>query len=195
MSETAPTAPAQPAAPVVVPAAAAPEPAKETFSREYVSELRNENKGWRLKAQEQETAARAATEAKTAAEKARDEAVAAAKAEFETAKTAAEKAANDRILRAELKASALKAGMTDLDFLKLADLTKVTLDESGEVQGAEELMTSLKEAKPHWFGQPSQGTSSTATAPKPDQATPKTAKEMTKDERDKFLREHNAKHR
>lgn len=193
MSEVTPTAVAPAPAPAPVPAPAAPEP--QTVSMEYARELRAENKSWRLKHTEAETKALAALEAKTAAEKARDEALAAAQKEVADKEAAAEKRANERVLRAELKTAALKAGMVDLDGLKLADLSKVTLDESGEVQGAEELMASLKEAKPYLFGQPVQGTSSTAPAPKPGEVKPKTAKEMTPEERARFLREHNAKFR
>lgn len=183
--------PAATATPVLVPTGAKRDP--DTFSREYVKDLREELKGWRLTAKDHEAKLTAAEAARAAAESAMTEKVTAAETALTERVAAAEKAANDRVLRAELKAAALKAGMADLDFLKLADLSKVTLDESGEVQGAEDLMVSLKEAKPHWFGQPSQGTSSTATAPKPDQAGPKTAKDMTPAERAKFLREHSAK--
>lgn len=180
-------------APAPVPTGTKRDP--DTFSREYVKDLREELKGWRLTAKDHEAKLSAAEAARAAAEAEKAEKVAAAEAALTERVSAAEKAANDRILRAELKAAALKAGMADLDFLKLADLTKVTLDESGEVQGAEGLMASLKESKPHWFGVPSQGTSSTAPAPKPDAAAPKTAKEMSAAEREKFLRDHKAKFR
>lgn len=189
-------------APAPEPVATAPAPVPtgtkrdpDTFSRDYVKDLREELKGWRLTAKDHQTKFEAAEAARVAAENAMTEKVKAAETALTEKVSAAEKAANDRILRAELKASAIKAGMTDLDFLKLADLSEVKLDESGEVQGAEELMGKLKEAKPHWFGQPAQGTSSTATAPKPDASKPKTAKEMTAEERARFLREHNAKFR
>ncbi|MDB5966474.1 MAG: hypothetical protein JWQ72_2974, partial [Polaromonas sp.] len=118
------------------PAPVPPEP--ETFSKDYVRELRAENKGWRLKATQLETER---DTHKTAAEK--------AAADAEGKITAAQQAANDRIIRAELKTSALKAGMVDLDGLKLADLTKVKLNAAGEVEGADELMVELKKAKPY----------------------------------------------
>jgi hypothetical protein len=141
-----------------------PEP--ETFSKDYVRELREENKGWRLKASEQETAAKTHKEAAEKAAKEADERVA-----------AATKASNDRIIRAELKASALKAGMVDLDGLKLADLTKVTLDDKGEVQGADALMDELKKSKPYLFGAAS--SSNGKPAPKPGDPTPKHVRDMT----------------
>jgi type IV secretory pathway VirB10-like protein len=144
-----------------------PEP--ETFSKDYVRELRAENKGWRLKAQEE-----------AAARKTAEDAAKAAQADADGKITAAQKAANDRIVRAELKAEAIKAGMVDLDGLKLADLSKVTLEEDGTVKGAEELMKALKEAKPWLFGTP--GTSGTGTPPPPRDPASKNAKDMTEAE-------------
>lgn len=140
----------------------------ETFSREYVTELRNESKGYRLKAQEQEAKVQAA-EAKAAT----------AATEAEARVTTATQAANDRILRAELKAAALKAGMIDLDGLKLADLTTVKLNEAGEVEGADALMTTMKETKPYLF-QSSSTTTQTQTPPAKKEADPVDARKMDK---------------
>jgi hypothetical protein len=53
---------------------------------------------------------------------------------------------------AALKAAALKAGMIDLDGLKLADVSKVTLEDDGTVKGAAELVVALKERWPYLFG-------------------------------------------
>ena len=151
------------------PAPAPPEP--QTFSREYVQELRQESAA-------QRTSRKAAEEKLTAAE------AAAAKATADAAETVtkATTAANERIIRAELKAEAIKAGMVDLDGLKLADLSKVKLNEAGEVEGADALMTELKKAKPYLFGA-TQNTSNPAGAPpKPGEAKPKLATEMSKAE-------------
>ena len=139
----------------------------ETFSREYVAELRGENATYRTKAKE-EAAKREAAEA--AAKKAAEDADAKVK---ETAS-----AADQRIIRAELKAEALKAGMVDLDGLKLADLSKVKLNDKGEVEGAEEMMQALKKSKPYLFKDAS-STSSTQKKPDPKDDKVKTAKEMT----------------
>lgn len=196
MSDTIDAPASEPAAthaPAPVPTGTKRDP--DTFSREYVKDLREELKGWRLTAKDVQAKFEAAEAARAAAEAEKAEKVTAAEAALAERVAATEKAANDRIKRAELKASAIKHGMSDLDFLKLADLEAVQVDEHGEVQGAEELMAKLKEAKPHWFGQPVQGTSSTAPAPKPGDVKPKTAKEMSAEERARFLREHSAKHR
>ena len=149
----------------------APTPAPpESFSREYVTELRNESKGYRLKAQEQEQRAKAAEEKAAAAE-----AAANAKAEEAT------KAANDRILRAELKAAAIKAGMVDLDGLKLADLSSVKLNDAGEVEGAEALMEQLKKDKPYLFGNTGT-TTHTGDPPKPKTGDPVDVRTMKPEE-------------
>ena len=141
----------------------------ETFSKEYVRELHAENKGWRLKASEQEMAAKAASEA---AKKAADDAQAA------IAENAA--AAEHRIIRAELKALAVKAGIVDLDGLKFVELAGVKLDEKGEVIGADALIDALKKAKPYLFAAPA--SSSSAKEPAKDAPAPKKATEMTKEE-------------
>jgi hypothetical protein len=83
----------------------------------------------------------------------------------------------ERLVRAELKAHAVRAGMVDLDGLKLADTSGLTLDERGEVVGAEALMASLRRAKPWLFGAAS--TSSAASAPPAQPPRAKLATEMT----------------
>lgn len=146
---------------------------KESFSREYVHELREENKNWRLKAQE--------------LQKSREEIQMATEKELKVASekiSATQQVANGRIIRAELKAHAIGAGMIDLDGLKLADLSKVTLSEEGDVSGAEELMAALKEAKPYLFKE-FQSTSSTSATPPKKPDTPKLARDMSDAEYEK----------
>jgi hypothetical protein len=135
------------------PADPAPEP--KSFPPEYVRLLREENKAIRLRAQEAE-----------AAKKAAEDAAAAAKTDADTRVTAAEKAAQDRLLRAELKAAAIKAGITDLDGLKLADTSKLKLNDTGEIEGLDDFMKSFKEAKPYLFS--AAGSSSSTPGKKPD---------------------------
>lgn len=150
------------------PAPAAP-PEPETFSKEYVRELRNENKNWRLKADEH---AKRAEAAEAAAKKAGEDAQAAI--------TDSNTKAEQRIIRAELKALATKAGIIDLDGLKLVDLAGIKLNEQGEVEGADALIESLKKAKPYLFGAPA--SSSTATPPSKEPPAQKKATEMTPEE-------------
>ena len=145
-------------------------PAPQTFSHEYVRELREEAKKWRLQHDEAIGKAKAA-----------EEAAAKAKTDAEAASTAHKTAADERVIRAELKALAIKAGMVDIDGLKLADLSTVKLNDKGEVEGADALIDGLKKAKPYLFG--TQQSSSTPKDPPP--GTPPATKkvsEMTPEE-------------
>jgi hypothetical protein len=148
----------------------------QTFSAEYVRELRAENKGLRLKNTELQGRIDGFEKEKTeAVAKAVEEAT--TKARDETRAEVA-KEADQRVLLAELKGEAIKAGMVDVDGLKLADLSGVTLKD-GKLEGAEALFTSLKESKPYLFGQPPSNSSSTHTPPPAGQQTPKPVSEMS----------------
>jgi hypothetical protein len=144
-------------------------PQPEVFSREYVHELREENKSWRQKHQESETAKADALKQVEASTQVATDKIKEANA-----------AADQRVIRAELKAAALKAGMVDLDGLKLADLSKVKLNDQGEVEGADKLMEDLKKAKPYLFG--AESTSNNGKPPKPGDQQPKLATAMSDDE-------------
>ncbi|HEF4742812.1 TPA: hypothetical protein SAO08_002656 [Burkholderia multivorans] len=141
--------------------------ARSTFSREYVSELREEAKMWRLKFQERESALTEAAGKLTAAEKAAQE-----------AQTAAAKAADERVLRAELKAVAIKHGVVDVtDALKVLDLSTVKLDADGNLTGADELFEAAKKSKAYLFG--AQNTGSTEKKPPPAENTPKDVRKLS----------------
>jgi len=86
----------------------------------------------------------------------------------------------DRMIRADLKAEALRAGMIDLDGLRLVDVTAVELGEDGQVKGGEALMKSMRRLKPWLFGLAS--TSSTAAAPPALPPEQKSAMQMSVDE-------------
>src|SRR5579859_1417795 len=77
--------------------------AQQTFPREYVEELRNENKTWRGKTVSERTAREAAEAKIAAAEAAAKTAKEAAEAEANGKITEAEKRANERVKMAELK--------------------------------------------------------------------------------------------
>jgi hypothetical protein len=160
-----------------------PEPEPEMFSKDYVRELRGENKTWRHKASEAE---RIANEAKAAADTAKAEAEAAkaaAQAEAAAAKAAAEQAANDRVLRAALKVEAIKAGLVDMDALKMLDTSSITLDEHGEPVGAAEFFAALKESKGYLFtAAPVHSSQPNPPPPAPGTVPAKKASEMTKEE-------------
>ena len=71
--------------------------------------------------------------------------------------------ATGRVIRAELKAHALKAGIIDLDGLRLADTSKLTLSEDGDVVGAESLIDTLRQEKPYLFSDARAGVSTGTT--------------------------------
>lgn len=86
----------------------------------------------------------------------------------------------ERLVRAELKAHAVRAGMVDLDGLKLLDASTVKLNDQDEVEGAAELMREMRRNKPWLFGGAS--TSSAATPPASAPPRAKLATEMTEAE-------------
>jgi hypothetical protein len=85
-----------------------------------------------------------------------------------------------RLIPSELKAVAVRAGMIDLDGLKLIDAADLKLDAEGNVKGAGEVMRELRRAKPWLFGGAS--TSSSASPPPAEPPRPKLATEMSYDE-------------
>ena len=89
-------------------------------------------------------------------------------------------AGRERLIRAELKAHAIRAGMVDLDGLKLLDPGALSLDEAGEVPGAGALMAALKRAKPWLFG--GSGSSPAAVAPAVTPLAARGAMEMSVEE-------------
>ena len=64
---------------------------------------------------------------------------------------AAREEARGRFLQAELKTHAIQSGIVDLDGLRLADLDALSVNDAGEVQGAKEVIASLRERKPYLF--------------------------------------------
>jgi len=105
---------------------------------------------------------------------------AALQAALEQRLAALEASVRERLVRAEMKAHAVRAGMVDLDGLKLLDTSQVTLNERDEVVGAESLMAQMRRAKPWLFGGPS--SSSAAVAPQAMAPRSKLATEMTETE-------------
>ena len=88
--------------------------------------------------------------------------------------------AESGILKAHLQTEAARAGMIDLDGLKMLDLSRVTVTEDGEVQGASALMDKVRKEKPWLFGKPS--TSAPTGAPPSQPPRQKLATEMTEAE-------------
>ena len=82
-----------------------------------------------------------------------------------------------RLIRSEMKAEAIRAGIIDLDGLKLLDLSAVRLNEKGEIDDAPGLMACFKKAKPWLFGTLS--SSRLMAAPLAQSPRQKHASEMT----------------
>ncbi len=88
--------------------------------------------------------------------------------------------ARERLIRAELRMEAVKAGMIDLDGLKLANVAQVSIGEGGEVQGGAALMDRLRGEKPWLFTRTN--SSSTASPPPGAVVRQRLATEMSLDE-------------
>ena len=84
---------------------------------------------------------------------------------------------NIRLVRAEMKIEAIRAGMIDLDGLKLLDLSDIVPNDQGEVPDAAARIAKLKKGKPWLFGAPS--SSSPLMAPSAQPQRQKHATEMT----------------
>ncbi len=85
-----------------------------------------------------------------------------------------------RLIAANLRTEAVRAGMIDLDGLKLIDLSDVRLDANDMIVEGRKIMTDLRRAKPSLFGAPS--TSSAAVPPMSQPIRLKTAMDMTDEE-------------
>jgi hypothetical protein len=85
-----------------------------------------------------------------------------------------------RLIAASLRTEAVRAGMIDLDGLKLVDLTGVHLDNSDKVVGGRGIMAELRRNKPWLFGTAS--TSSAAVAPTSQPVRQKAVMDMTDEE-------------
>lgn len=96
-----------------------------------------------------------------------------------------EEATKVRLVKAELKAHALKANVVDWEDLYLVlqkDLKSIEFDQDGEVSNAGDLITSVKNKKPHLFA--GVNTTSTERSPVTREAAKneKPALKMSKDE-------------
>ena len=88
-----------------------------------------------------------------------------------------------RLVQAELRTEALRAGMVDLDGVRLIDPGAISLSETGGLEGGAALMTRLRQDKPWLFGRTGGGSSSSgAPAPAAAPAAPRSAMDMGVDE-------------
>jgi multidrug efflux pump subunit AcrA (membrane-fusion protein) len=56
-----------------------------------------------------------------------------------------------RIIRAELKATAVEEGLVDMDAFKMVDLSSIKITDDGEITGVKDLIGNLKKEKPYLF--------------------------------------------
>lgn len=78
--------------------------------------------------------------------------------------------ANKRLVQAELQNRALRAGMIDLELLKLVDTSTLKVDASGGVPAAAETVARLQREKPWMFANSSSSQAKPAPAPEPPKA-------------------------
>ncbi len=104
--------------------------------------------------------------------------------------------AQSRVLQAELKTQAIRSGIVDLDGLRLADMDALSVDDAGNVQGAEEVIAALRERKPYLFTSEKGSTAAGTTAqlqrpPSPAQPSTVNARSLSREawqaERDRLL--------
>ncbi len=112
----------------------------------------------------------------------RDAILTSAHRERDLAVSQAKEDARQRIVQAELKSHALRAGIVDLDGLRLADLGGVSLGDDGEILGAEEAIATLRTDKPYLFGAMTQGVAE-AVSPRRLHAAPAPASPRAVDAR------------
>jgi hypothetical protein len=99
----------------------------------------------------------------------------------EAALAAAQAQVNEKLVRAALKAEAIRAGMVDLDGLKLLDLDQIAVDQNGDIVEISAIFGKLKRAKPWLFGGGA-SSSAAAHAPRPEPPRPRQASELSHEE-------------
>jgi len=124
-------------------------------------------------------------EALATAKKANDDLSAAlrkAETDVKTAQQEAAKASERATVDLAIKSAATKAGLQDLDQLKLLDLTGITVKPDGSVDGIDKVLVDLKTKKPFLFGVAN--TSQTEPPPKQGNVKPFDARKAKPEERD-----------
>lgn len=155
--------------------------------KDYALSLRKQSSRYRRERNELRDKSTTAEAELAALKKKYDTDVAKAKADAEKQMNdtvaAATKKANDRIVVSEVRAQAMKEGVASDrldDLLKLVDVSVITVDDAGNVKGADALIAEAKKSKPYLFG--SASTSSPETPPPKEPAKGKTAVDMKPEE-------------
>ena len=160
---------------------------------DYLLKLREENEKLR-KTLDEQTATRAEEMANQKLEQLRTEtekkATERAEKLLDRRLAELEEANRSRLVKAELKAHALRLGVIDFDdvYTILArDLSKVEFDDEGDVRNAGEIITELKTRKPHLFAGVSTSSSERAPATRMDRQVEKPALTMSDEEFERSL--------
>lgn len=77
-----------------------------------------------------------------------------AQSEKDNAIVAMREQSDNRLIGAELRFQAARAGIIDLDVLRLIDPGTLRLGDDGTVEGAHEAIDALRQSKPYLFGAP-----------------------------------------
>lgn len=101
--------------------------------------------------------------------------------EVSTEATAEMTALRARLVQAELRTEAVRAGMVDLDGVRLVDVSGLVLGADG-IEGGAALMARMREAKPWLFGRAGANSSSGGRPPAVVAVKAKTAMEMSEEE-------------
>ena len=86
-----------------------------------------------------------------------------------------------RLVQSELRTEAVRAGMVDLDGVRLVDVSGLVLGADG-IEGGAALMARMREAKPWLFGRAGGSSSNAGRAPVAVAVKAKTAMEMSEEE-------------
>jgi hypothetical protein len=92
--------------------------------------------------------------------------------EHQTALNGLKESADTRVLTAELRAQAAKAGMLDVDGIKLLDTSTVKLDDKGNLVLPDQFFETAKTARPWMFGAPPPAANSTSNPLNPPAPNP-----------------------
>ena len=88
----------------------------------------------------------------------------------------------ERLVQAELRTEAVRAGMVDLDGVKLIDRAGLAVDEQGGLVDGAGVMAALRVAKPYLFAKAGVSSSSVAVAPRAAVTSAKSAIDMSVEE-------------
>jgi len=87
-----------------------------------------------------------------------------------------------RMIETEVKAQAISAGIKDVEFVKLVDMSTVRLDDNGNIVGADTVIKDFKTRKPDLFGAEKKFSSS-SNSEVPEQKSSKTdARSLSNDD-------------